>query len=102
MTSGLIIKRIRTEIRCTLEDCNRIHGIWGFGSFFRQEKFGDIDVLVVVSSSREQLLSDSKTIRANLLAIERRINIPIDPLILTATEFQSRPLRNMDQLVRIF
>lgn len=101
MTSGLIIKRIRTEIRCALEGCDRIHSVWGFGSFFRQEKFEDIDVLVVVSSFGEQLLFDSKTIRASLLAIERRINIPIDPLVLTATEFQSRPLRNMEQLVRI-
>lgn len=101
MTSGLIIRRIRTEIRCTLEGCDRIHSIWGFGSFFRREEFSDIDVLVVVSSSGEQLLSDSKTIRANLLAIERRIGIPIDPLVLTATEFQSRPLRDMDQLVRL-
>jgi predicted nucleotidyltransferase len=101
MTSGPIIKRIRTEIRSILEGSERIHSIWGFGSFFRQEKFGDIDILVVVSGSGEQLPFDSKTIRANLLTIERRIGIPIDPLVLTATEFQSRPLRDMHELVRI-
>lgn len=102
MTSGPIIRRIKTEIRSTLEGCHRIQSIWGFGSLFRQEKFDDADVLIVVSGSGQQLLSDSKTIRAHLQTIERRIGIPIDPLVLTATEFESRPLRDMDSLVRIF
>lgn len=101
MISGLITKRIRTEIRSTLEGRDRIRGIWGFGSFFRQHEFGDIDVLIVVAASGKQLLSDSKAIRALLLTIEIRVGISIDPLILTVTEFENRPLRDMDQLVRI-
>lgn len=101
MISGPIIRRIRTEIRSTLEACDRICSVWGFGSFFRQGKFEDIDVLVVVSSNGEQLLSDSKAIRACLLTMERRIGIPIDPLVLTETEFECRPLRDMEEIVRI-
>lgn len=101
MTSGPTIRRIRTEIRSTLESYDRILSIWGFGSFFREEEFHDIDILVVVTALGEQLLSDSMAIRADLLSIERRVGIPIDALILTPTEFKSRPLRDMDELVRI-
>jgi predicted nucleotidyltransferase len=101
MPSGPTIRKIRTEIRSTLSCHDSIQSIWGFGSFFRQEKFDDIDILVVVTGSGEQLLSDSKAIRADLLAVENRIGTPIDPLILTLNEFKSRPLRDMDELVRL-
>lgn len=101
MPSGPTIRRIRTEIRSTLEGRDRIRSVWGFGSFFRQEKFEDIDVLVVVTSFGEQLLSDSKAIRADLFELETRVRIRIDPLVLTASEFESRPLRDMHELVRI-
>lgn len=101
MPSGPTTRRIRTEIRSTLERNDRIQSIWGFGSFFRGEGFRDIDILVVVTGSGAQLLADSKAIRADFLAVEMRLGIPIDPLILTTTEFESRPLRDMDELVRI-
>lgn len=75
--------------------------VWGFGSFFRHEPHSDVDVLVVLTSTTEHLLADSRSVRADLLAIEMRVGIAIDLLILTPPEFDARPLRDMDKLVRI-
>lgn len=74
---------------------------WGFGSFFRGEGHHDIDVLVVVAVTQDRLLDTAREVRAALIEIEQMIGVPLDLLILTESEFESGPLRDMDQLVRI-
>lgn len=93
--------RIRASIASRLQPFSTISSAWGFGSFFRREPHQDVDILVVVAVPHDQLLDTTREIRAALLEVERMIGIPIDPLILTEREFESRPLRNMDDLVRI-
>lgn len=56
---------------------------------------------MVVRVSEERLLKTARDLRAALLEVEQKIGVPIDPLILTEAEFDSRPLRDMDELVRI-
>jgi predicted nucleotidyltransferase len=78
-----------------------ITSTWGFGSFFRGERHQDIDVLLVVAVPEDRLLNTARDLRAAPIEVERRIGVPIDPLILPEAEFESRPLRDMDGLVRL-
>lgn len=93
------------QVRAAIAECLRRHpsilSAWGFGSFFRGERHHDIDVLVVVAVPRNRLLDTAREVRAALIEIERMIGVPIDPLILTESEFESRPLRDMGELVRL-
>lgn len=72
--------------------------VFGFGSFFRGEKFKDIDVLFVVEYSDGHLLKTAQAIRAHFHVFSENIGVKIDPLILTKQEYAERPLRNMSQL----
>lgn len=101
MTSGTMSARIRTAIADSLRLYPTVTSAWGFGSFFRGERYHDIDVLLVVAVSKDRLLGTARELRAAMLEVEHRIGVPIDPLILTEAEFESRPLRDMGELVRI-
>lgn len=94
-------EQIRTEIAESLKRFPMVTSAWGFGSFFRGERHHDIDVLLVVAVPEDRLLNTARDLRAALMEVERWIGVPIDPLILTEAEFESRPLRDMDGLVRI-
>lgn len=93
--------RIRTAIADSLRPFPMVTSAWGFGSFFRGERHHDIDVLLVVVVPEDRLLNTARDLRAALIEVEHRIGVPIDPLILTEAEFESRPLRDMGGLVRI-
>ena len=93
--------KIRSAIASNLKRFPSISSAWGFGSFFRGEEHQDIDILVVVAVSHERLLDASREIRASLFQVQRTIDVPIDLLILTESEFESRPLRDMHELVPI-
>ena len=93
--------RIETVIADSLEPHPSVTSAWGFGSFFRGERYHDVDILVVVGVPVDRLLYTARELRATLLDIERTIGIPIDALILTEAEFESRPLCDMSELVRI-
>ena len=93
--------RVRAAIAESLRQHPSVLSAWGFGSFFRGERHHDIDVLVVVAVPHERLLDTAREVRAALIEIEHTIGVPIDPLILTESEFESRPLRDMGELVRI-
>lgn len=101
MTSGTTSSATRTAIRHSLADLAGVVGIWGFGSFFRGDEHRDVDVLIVVAPCAQPLLEVSRAIRARLLDLAGRLCVPIDPLILTADEFDEGPLRDMHELVPI-
>ncbi|WP_162527296.1 nucleotidyltransferase domain-containing protein [Sphingomonas solaris] len=94
-------EQIKTAIAESLKSHPSVASAWGFGSFFRGEDYHDIDILVVIEATNGRLLDISRAIRTTLLRIEHTIGTSIDLIILTETEFESRPLRDMDQLVRI-
>ena len=93
--------RVRAVIAERLRRHSSVLSVWGFGSFFRGERHHDIDVLVVVAVPQDRLLDTAREVRAALTEIEHTIGLPIDVLILTESEFESRPLRNMGELVCI-
>lgn len=102
MTSGTTSGAIKAAIRARLETFEGVESVWGFGSFFRNGKYCDVDILIVVTGGADTgLLSTSRAIRTALLELEQLIGVPIDPLIVTAAEFESRPLRDMHELVSI-
>lgn len=103
MTSGTTSGAIKTAIRARLETFERVESVWGFGSFFRTEKYCDVDILIVVTGGADSgLLLTSRAVRKTLLELEQLIGVVIDPLIVTAAEFESRPLRDMHELVSIY
>jgi predicted nucleotidyltransferase len=93
--------RVRSAIARGLKSHPAVTSAWGFGSFFRGERHHDIDLLLVVAVPKHRLLDTARELRAAMLEVENTIGVPIDPLILTETEFKSRPLRDMCDLVRI-
>lgn len=101
MISGAMSERVRTAIAESLRRKPAVLSAWGFGSFFRGERHNDIDVLVVVAVPKERLLDTAREVRAALVEIEHTIGVPIDPLVLTESEFEGQPLREMSDLVRI-
>lgn len=100
-TSGAMSELTKAAIAESLRRHHSVQSAWGFGSFFRGEDYHDIDVLVVVAAPQDRLLDTAREVRVALIEIEQMIGVPIDPLILTESEFESRPLRDMDELVRI-
>lgn len=89
---------MKREIRATFLGLSNVAGIYGMGSFFRNESsFSDVDVLVVVKSAEAAVQNPSLWERAR--SLEAVLGIRVDLTVLTLTEFASRPLRDMDSLV---
>ena len=102
MTSGVTIAKTKTAIQTTSVKIEAILSVWGFGSFFRSKSFKDIDLLVVTDSSDDDLLQTSKAIRIAFRDVECELRVPLDITILTEREYDERPLREMDQLRRLY
>lgn len=99
---GLTIEKIRTEIQYITTATNDVEAVYGFGSFFRANVYSDIDLLVVATDECTDHLTTYYQIRGHAEEVGRRLGIPIDITFLTAIEFQSRPLLEMDMLVALF
>ena len=98
MTTGIIVGEMKREIQYILQELPEVQGAYGFGSFFRDQPFNDIDLLFVLDCHEEAILSASKGIRLRLRSASIRLCITFHPLILTAREFSEDPLRDMHEL----
>jgi hypothetical protein len=76
--------------------------VYGFGSFFRDDVFNDVDLLFVLTPQTHALLPAFYRIRNALDGVSSELNIKIDLTVLTSSEFMERPLREMDSLVTLF
>lgn len=76
--------------------------VFGFGSFFRDEPYNDIDLVFVYSGSKNELLAASGKMRQICRIIEKRTQEVVHSLLLTKTEFDEAPLRDMNELVLIY
>ncbi|WP_369406449.1 nucleotidyltransferase domain-containing protein [Candidatus Thiosymbion oneisti] len=99
--TGLTIKKIKKEIQSTLTG-DDIYGVWGFGSFFREERYNDIDILIVVKPGSKNALGEYYESKKRLDEISEKIGVPIDMTFLTYTEYCERPLLEMNNLLTIF
>lgn len=79
-----------------------VDAAYGFGSFFRNEKFNDIDLLVVATKDCKDGLATYYAIRRRLQALASRLKFKLHLTFLTAKEFKSRPLLEMDHLVALW
>lgn len=101
MNIGTIRKKIKTAIRSRLQDKTEIYGVFGFGSFFRCDKFNDVDVLVVVDDYCNYPLKVFYDVKSILDEIGSKYGIPIDITYLSYTEYSCKPLRESEKLVPI-
>lgn len=78
-----------------------IYGIYGFGSFFRSPVFNDIDILVVAEPNVSSPLELYYQVKRSLQKVSKELNVEIDITFLLHSEFQGRPLIEMDTLYQI-
>ena len=100
MSFGNTIKQIKTEIQSITAKLHNIHGVYGFGSFFRSEHYNDVDILVVTSPDCKDTLSIFYLINKKLQRIDE--NLEIDLTLLTYDEFIEKPLIEIDALTLIY
>ena len=94
---------MKTEIRSCLSEKNDLLGVYGFGSFFRGEKYYcDIDVLVVCRDGSDEALELYYFVLQKLDFKRIGLDVPVDITFLSHSEFQSQPLRDMDELVQLW
>lgn len=98
MNSGLTKSRIKIELSDSLEGISGIEAVFGFGSYFREEPFEDIDLAVVFTDACEDPLAVYEQTLFRLRALEARLGVHLHVTPLTAQEFKARPLREHDQL----
>lgn len=100
MIIGTTSRRIKTEIRCALSN-DDIVAIYGFGSFFRNEEYNDVDIIAVTSAPVEELLNVHRMCCVDLGRVQEMLGIKVDFTLLTSEEFKDVPLRDRHELVQL-
>ena len=101
MSTGLTIKKMKTEIQNILSGHHNLFGVYGFGSFFRSTEYNDIDLLLVSKELSSSPLEDYYAAKRGLDLLSERIGVEIDITFLTYAEFLRKPLMEMDTLAVI-
>jgi predicted nucleotidyltransferase len=77
-----------------------LRSVHGFGSFFRNEPHQDVDILAIIDDEESNSLKIYYDLRETLSStIEGRA---LDLLMLTLTEFKTKPLKSMNELTPIW
>lgn len=90
---------MKREIRSIIQKRPDIQGIYGFGSFFRNQPFNDIDLLFVLRSDETSLLVACGEMRSLISNASRKLDVTLHLLVLTETELEEAPLRDMHELM---
>jgi len=93
---------MKREILSTITKPDELYAIFGFGSFFRNELYRDVDILIVLMASQAYLVPTYDNIRESVQRLSKKSGIIFDITVLTIEEFRERPLREMDSLVTIY
>ncbi|MES2001383.1 MAG: hypothetical protein V4444_03630 [Pseudomonadota bacterium] len=75
--------------------------LFGFGSFFRDAPYEDIDVLAVFPDDGKGAMRSYQMLRHFVREISTRNNVTIDLTVLTNAEFEGQPLRDKESLIPI-
>lgn len=102
MNTGTIIKKIKTEIKFITLEFKAIKAIFGFGSFFRNEKYNDIDILIVTDVSDANPLKTYYSYKTIFDDLSLQIGKTIDVTTLNYQEFLDHPLRESDNLTTLY
>jgi hypothetical protein len=101
MTTGLTIEKMGMEIRSIIIELPDVDAAFGFGSFFRNQPFHDVDVLVVLKPGCCSNLRVYYELQGCFRELGLRFEVCIDFTVLTSREFSERPLIDMDSLIRL-
>lgn len=102
MSAGLMSCQIDSLLSSVFVGTEGIDAAYGFGSYFRGEKFHDIDVVVVLSDCLVNPVAMFNLLQEKLEVVRETFGVRVDLTPLTADEFRSRPLLESDRLVPIF
>ena len=101
MTSGITIKRIKTEIQNIHTKETHLISIYGFGSFFRCKKANDCDLVLVVDNDSPDLGKLYTELYNIFSDLGKKLSITFDLTILTEREHKRKPLIEHTMLVPI-
>lgn len=77
-----------------------LRSVYGFGSFFRNEPHQDVDILAIIDDGDQDALRIYYLLYHTLTPVfEGRT---LDLLVLTSTEFGTKPLKSMSELTLIW
>lgn len=76
--------------------------VLGFGSYFREEAFADIDVLLLVNVPECSERRLFKLVRRLRRWAVRAFGVPIDVSIMSFDEFDRRPFLHQDEFKTLF
>lgn len=93
---------MKKEIRRIIIDRNDVSRVYGFGSFFRGEEYNDIDILIVWNYGINDILESYYELEPALTNLGMIFGQEIHTLYFTSTEFESKPLRDWNQLIEIY
>ncbi len=78
---------MKTAIQRTISEMNDVASAWGIGSFFRNEPYRDIDLVLVLEEHVQPLAEVHQRISASLSKLSSRWQVRIDVTVLTQNEF---------------
>jgi predicted nucleotidyltransferase len=87
-------------IQTTSSAMKGLNSIYGFGSFFRNEPYRDVDILAVINDGEQDCLKIYQSLHHTLTSVFQEE--VVDLLLLTNTEYQTRPLKCMNELTLIW
>jgi hypothetical protein len=93
---------IVTAIRQKASEHGDLQAVYGMGSFFRGDKFRDLDLVAIVTCTTVTLRQQAELIRRTFNDLGVVVGVPIDLTIFTPAEFSERPLRDMSTLIAIY
>jgi predicted nucleotidyltransferase len=102
MIFGILRAKIQIMIRGVLARQPEIVSAHGFGSFFRDEEFSDIDIIFVLRDETEKSLDIVKSLRQEMRLSSNKLGYVIHPLFMSEREFASKPLKNFNEVKCIF
>ena len=101
MTFGRITSAIEKEIPFIKQRVPELVEVYGFGSFFQEESFNDIDLIFVIDCRAGEILPASRKLRREARTLSAIFAIEIDALVLSKREFSEKPLINMKDVMRL-
>jgi len=78
-----------------------VQAVYGFGSFFRDSSFSDVDIIIVSKESENNLVNLHRQLCGLLGEISSSIQLRIDFTLLTEDEFSSVQLRERNRLIKM-
>lgn len=101
MTSGITTKEMMKGIQFIHITEPYLVAVYGFGSFFRSDHYGDCDILLVVANDCPCLGKLHEDLCRRFFSLGEVYSIIFDLTILTEREHEGKPLIEHDFLIPI-